>query len=68
MTPPAVPDDDDIDGFDDFPDTYLEDDDYDDFLSREFDRDGGLKPAPRVGWFIGLAIVLLLVLLVFLST
>ena len=67
MTPPAVPDDDDIDGFDDFPETYLEDDDYDEFLSREFDQDGGLKAAPRVGWVIGLAIVLLLVLLVFLS-
>jgi len=53
------PDDDDVDGFDDFPETSLEDEDYDDFLAREFDAEGRLRGEPRVAWFIGLAVVLL---------
>jgi len=53
------PDDDDADGFDDFPVTHLEDEDYDEFLAREFDEEGRLRGEPRVAWAIGLAIVLL---------
>jgi len=33
--------------FDDLPETHLEEDDYDDFVRREFDADGGLRgPLP----------------------
>ena len=51
--------DEDVEGFDDYPETSLEDDDYDDFLAREFDREGRIRGEPPVAWFIGLAIVLL---------
>ena len=51
--------DDDIEGFDDFPETSLDDEDYDEFLSREFDREGRTRGEPPVGRYIGLAIVLL---------
>ena len=51
--------DDDIEGFDDFPETSLDDEDYDDYLAREFDREGRVRGEPPVGWFIGLAVVLL---------
>lgn len=61
---PDEDDEDDIDGFDDFPATHLEDDDYDDFVSQEFDEDGRLRGEPRVAWAIGLAIVLLLAVFV----
>jgi len=59
-------DDDDVDGFDDFPETELDEDDYDEFVAREFDPDGALKGEPRVAWVIGLAIVLLLAVSFFL--
>lgn len=61
MTPGV---DDDVDGFDDFPETHLEDDDYEDFVAREFDPEGRLKGDPPIGWIIGLSIVLLAVLFV----
>lgn len=67
MPPPPPGNDEDIDGFDDFPVTHLEDDEYDEFLSKEFDADGRLRGEPRVRWAIGLAIVLLLVLIVLIS-
>jgi hypothetical protein len=63
MSPPAGWDDEDVEGFDDFPDTHLDDDEYDEFLEREFDTEGNLRGEPRVAWAIGLAIVLLLALL-----
>lgn len=44
--------------------THLDDDEYEEFLAKEFDADGRLKGDPRVGWFIGLGIVLLAVLAV----
>ena len=59
-------DDDDVDGFDDFPETELDDDEYDEFVAREFDPDGALRGEPRVAWVIGLAIVLLLAVAFFL--
>lgn len=59
-------DEEDIDGFDDFPETELDDEDYDEFVAREFDPDGALKGEPRVAWVIGLAIVLLLAVAFFL--
>jgi hypothetical protein len=53
---------------DDFPSTHLEDDDYDDFLAREFDREGGLRgELPVVRIILGI-VVLLLVLAVYLFT
>ena len=67
MSPPPSQHDEDIDGFDDFPVTHLEDEEYDEFLSKEFDGDGRLRGEPRVRWVIGLAIVLLLVLIVVIS-
>ena len=71
MTPTREPpgdgsSDDDIEGFDDFPETYLEDEDYDEFLRKEFDAEGRVKGDPPVGWAIGLAIVLLGLILVYL--
>ena len=58
--------DDEGEGFDDFPETSLEDEDYDEFLAREFDAEGRLRGEPRVAWFIGLAIVLLAALAILL--
>ena len=57
----------DVEGFDDLPETHLEDEDYDEFLAREFDSEGRLAGEPRVAWVIGLAIVLILALALFLS-
>lgn len=61
---PFPDDEEDIEGFDDFPATHLDDEDYDDFVAQEFDQEGHLRGDPRVGWAIGLAIVLLLALFV----
>lgn len=44
---------------DDFPETHLDDEDYDDFLAREFDPDGRLRDGPPVTRFLIMAIVLL---------
>ncbi len=52
---------------DDYPSTHLDDDDYDEFLAREFDGEGRLRDGPPVTRLIlGLiAVVLLLALLLF---
>ena len=47
------------DDFDDLPETHLDDDAYDDFLSREFDAEGHVRGEPRVGRFILMVIVAL---------
>jgi len=51
---------------DDFPTTHLEDDDYEDFLAREFDREGGLRgelPVVRIILaIVGILVVLAVVL------
>ena len=54
------------DDFDDLPETHLDDEDYDDFLAREFDDDGGLRGDPPVTRFLILLIVLLALLIVIL--
>ena len=66
MSPSGEWDEEDVEGFDDFPDTHLDDEEYGEFLEREFDAEGNLKGEPRVAWAIGLAIVLLLALAFFL--
>jgi len=58
-TPRASYDPEDAEGFDDLPETELDEEEYEAFLEREFDGAGRLRPAPRVGWFLALAIVLL---------
>ncbi len=62
--PPSRHDEDDPedDGFDDFPATHLEDEEYAEFLSQEFDAEGHLRGEPRVGRAIGLVIVVLVIL------
>ncbi len=45
---------------DDLPSTHLDDDEYDEFLEREFDADGGLRGEPPVPRII-LGIVLLVI-------
>jgi hypothetical protein len=51
---------------DDLPSTHLDDDDYDEFLAREFDREGGLRgELPVVRILLGI-IVILVILAVFL--
>lgn len=45
---------------DDLPSTHLDDDDYDEFLAREFDAEGGLRgelPVARV--ILGIVAILL---------
>lgn len=51
---------------DEYPDTHLDDDAYDEFLQREFDADGRLKDGPPVTRFLILAIVLLACLMLIL--
>ncbi len=65
--PPTAPDDGDLDA-DDLPSTHLDDEAYDEFLAREFDRDGRLQDAPPIARIlVGLIVLLVLVaLLVFL--
>lgn len=50
---------DDDDDSDDYPGTHLDDDAYDEFLAKEFDRKGGLREGPRFGLSIELWIGLL---------
>jgi hypothetical protein len=52
--------DDDADGFDDLPETHLEDDDYDEFVRREFDAGGHLKEGPPVTVILVVLIILVL--------
>ena len=48
---------------DDVPDTHLDDDDYEDFLAREFDDEGHVKDGPPVTRFLLMAIALLALLM-----
>ncbi len=50
---------DDGDGFDDLPSTHLDDDEYNEYLAREFDSVGGVKGDPPVGLWIGILIAIL---------
>ena len=52
--------------YDDVPETHLDDEDYDEFLAREFDEDGRLRDGPPVTRFLIMAIVLLALLMVLL--
>jgi hypothetical protein len=52
------------DDFDDLPETHLADDDYDEFLAREFDRDGGLRDEPPVARYILMLVVLIAIVIV----
>ena len=54
------------DDFDDLPETHLDDEDYDEFLAREFDQDGRLKDGPPVTKFLIGAIVMLVLLMLLL--
>lgn len=47
---------------DDFPSTHMEDDEYDAFVARELDSEGGLRGDPPVTRIIVGAVVLLVVL------
>ena len=51
---------------DDFPSTHLDEDEYEEFLEREFDREGGLRDELPVGRIILGIVVLLVVLALFL--
>ena len=51
---------DDLDDADDYPQTHLDDDAYDEFLQKEFDSQGRLKGDPRVAAWIVVLIVLVL--------
>ena len=48
----------------DLPETHLDDDDYEDFLQREFGADGSPRGRPPVGLIIAVVIVALLAWLV----
>ncbi len=53
------------DDFDDFPETHLEDDDYDEFVKKNFGSGGGQKGDPPMGLWIGLICVVVLVFAVY---
>jgi len=46
--------------FDDYPETHLDDDEYDEFVASEFDDKGRLKGTPPVPLIIGLIVVAIL--------
>ncbi len=50
--------------FDDFPETHLDEDDYEEFLAREFDAQGQHRPdgPPITTWLLTLIGVILLVI------
>ena len=50
-----------MEGFDDLPETHLEDDEYEAFLDREFGSDGTPRGGPAVG------VVILVIVLVVLA-
>ncbi len=54
------------DDFDDLPETHLDDEDYDEFLAREFDSEGHVRGDPPVTRFLVMLIVLLALLAVIL--
>ena len=51
---------------DDFPDTHLDDDEYDAFLAREFDAQGRAKGDPQIARYVALAVLALIILAVWL--
>ncbi len=50
--------------FDDYPETHLDDDEYDEFIASEFDDKGRLKGPPPVALIIGLIVVAILMVAV----
>ena len=53
---------------DDFPQTSMDDDAYDEYVKREFGADGGVKGDPPVATIIWVAILLVLVVAVYVLT
>jgi hypothetical protein len=51
---------------DDYPDTQLDDDEYEAFLAREFDSQGRAKGDPPIGRYVAFAVVALIVLAIWL--
>lgn len=51
---------------DDYPDTHLDDEEYEAFLDREFDAQGRAKGDPPIARYVALAVLALVVLAVWL--